>query len=94
MSVLLFVGGVADGRRIVVKDDCDCISIPHPRMKTQALLDVDLPHPPVCPVMVQDNYRQERIRGCTVEFTVMLFDEMTPDDLIRSLINNYPRSEA
>lgn len=83
-QILLYIGGCADGQRrmtahsqvIIPKFDDNF------RITQQFTINnID---------SVEHLYRRERICGPSVVLTVMLWDKLTPNDMIEALVTKYP----
>jgi len=90
---LLFVGGVADGRRTPIEDGVNYYSVPI--FGNDYLFDNQCcgMNPSVADTLGKfpepHVYVRERIRGVALEHSVMRYSEMRVDQLITRLLDNY-----
>lgn len=84
--MLLYIGGCADGERrmtthhqMMIPKYNDNFTIAR-QFKVEAIEDPIIKH----------LYRRERICGPSVVLTVMLWDNLTPNDMIEALVTKYP----
>ena len=85
---MLFIGGMADGKQIDLHGDPPVYYF----HRVESLKSLPLQEEHISnyyPVTERHCYIKQKLRGDNKTFFIMLFEDLTIDDLIRKLIQNY-----